>query len=563
MRIRPLSFLLAALLATPVFALDGQPGIHDPSTVIESNGRFYTWGTGNGLPGLVSDDGWTWRSNGNLFTAVPGGKPGPDVIALGGNNSWAPDVIRVGDKFFVYYAAPGTQPKAAVGLLVGRSLDPQSPDYKWEDGGPVAWSDGIEDSNAIDPGVLLAADGRLWLVYGSYFGYIRLVELDPKTGKRLDKKSVPVNVAINSEAPVLIQHDGWYYLLVTHGSCCAGANSTYNIRVGRSRKVTGPYLDNMGVDMIEGGGKLFAGSRGRHVGPGHFGLVDLGDGVQKFSMHYEADLDRGGASVLDIRPLLWRDGWPVAGDNFEAGTYSIESARTGTVLELAVQGSQVGGARGRGAGPGPAPGGAPGAGGPPARGGGAPGAGPGAGRGAGAGAPGAGPPGAGGRGAGAPAGAPPGAGFGGGGGGGGRGAAPATPVADQTAAQVSSNWPGGNLDLRLAQAMLQAQQKWTIEPVPDVGGYPGSAFLKITIAGTNRALAATRERELTAVAEFTGAPEQLWRIDQLADGSYRVMPKAVPGTAEALALSAIGSSMPTLEKFDPASDRQRWNIRAP
>jgi arabinan endo-1,5-alpha-L-arabinosidase len=136
-------------------------------------------------------------------------------------------------------------------------------------------------------------------------------------------------------------------------------------------------------------------------------------------------------------------------------------------------------------------------------------------------------------------------------------------VADQTAAQVSSNWPGGNLDLRLAQAMLQAQQKWTIEPVPDVGGYPGSAFLKITIAGTNRALAATRERELTAVAEFTGAPEQLWRIDQLADGSYRVMPKAVPGTTEALALSAIGSSMPTLEKFDPASDRQRWNIRAP
>jgi arabinan endo-1,5-alpha-L-arabinosidase len=559
MRIRPLTCLVAAALASPVFALDGQPGIHDPATVIESKGHFYTWGTGGGLPGLVSDDGWAWRSNGSLFSAVPGGKPGPDVIALGGNNSWAPDVIHVGDKFFVYYAAPGTQPKAAVGLLVGRSLDPQSPDYKWEDGGPVASSDGIEDSNAIDPGVLLDADGRLWLVYGSYFGYIRLVELNPKTGKRLDPKSVPVNVAINSEAPVLIQHDGWYYLLVTHGSCCNGANSTYNIRVGRSRKVTGPYLDNMGIDMIEGGGKLFAGSRGRHVGPGHFGLLDLGDGVQKFSMHYEADLDRGGASVLDIRPIMWRDGWPVAGDNFEAGTYSIESARTGTVLELAVQGVAVGGARGRGAGAGG--GGAPG------------GAG---GRGAGAGGPG-------GRGAGAsndggpPAGAAPGGapgggrGFGagtgggapGGGGGGQRGAAPATPVADQTASQVSTNWPTGNIDLRLSQAMLQAQQKWTIEPVPNVGGYPGSAFLKITIAGTGRALAATRERELTTVAEFTGAPEQLWRIDQLADGSYRVMPKAIPGTNEALALTAIGSSMPTLEKFDPASDRQRWNIRAP
>ena len=118
--------------------------------------------------------------------AVPGGRPGPDVIARGGNNSWAPDIIRVGDKYFLYYAAPGTQPKAAIGLLIGKTLDPASPDYKWEDGGPIVWSDGVEDSNAIDPGVLRdPTNGTLWLTYGSYFGYIRLVELDPKTGKRL------------------------------------------------------------------------------------------------------------------------------------------------------------------------------------------------------------------------------------------------------------------------------------------------------------------------------------------------------------------------------------------
>ena len=99
--------------------------------------------------------------------------------------------------------------------------------------------------------------------------------------------------------------------------------------------------------MIEGGGKLFVGSGGRVIGPGHFGLIDLGDGVQKFSCHYEADLDRGGASVLDIRPLLWKDGWPVAGDNVKEGTYEIESVRTGTALELAVEGVPVGGRRGR------------------------------------------------------------------------------------------------------------------------------------------------------------------------------------------------------------------------
>jgi arabinan endo-1,5-alpha-L-arabinosidase len=208
----------ATLLAiAPALALDGQPAMHDPSTVIEAGGKFYVYATGNGLPAFESDDGWTWRRTGSVMQAVPGGKPGADVIARGGNNTWAPDIIHVGDKYFLYYAAPGTQPKAAVGLLVGRTLDPASPDYKWEDDGPVVWSDGIEDSNAIDPGVMRdPTNGTMWLTYGSYFGYIRLVELDPKTGKRLHPDAKPVNIAINSEASVMIFHDGWYYLLVTH-----------------------------------------------------------------------------------------------------------------------------------------------------------------------------------------------------------------------------------------------------------------------------------------------------------------------------------------------------------
>jgi arabinan endo-1,5-alpha-L-arabinosidase len=99
--------------------------------------------------------------------------------------------------------------------------------------------------------------------------------------------------------------------------------------------------------------------------------------------------------------------------------------------------------------------------------------------------------------------------------------------------------------------------------VSGAGGYPGSPVFKITIAGTDRALAATGDRELTVLPAFTGAPEQLWRIDQLADGTYRLMPKVVPNVQEPLALSAVGSSMPTLAKFNPESDRQRWNLRIP
>jgi arabinan endo-1,5-alpha-L-arabinosidase len=510
---------LGALSSLPALALDGEILIHDPSTVVQHGGRYYTYGTGNGMPVLVSDDGWSWRTAGSLMSTVPGGKVGPEVLAKGGNNTWAPDLIRIGDRFYVYYSAPGTQPRSAIGLLICPTLTPEDPNYRCEDAGPVVWSDGIEDSNAIDPGVLLDPDGRLWLTYGSYFGYIRLVELDPKTGKRRYPERAPTNIAINSEASILIHRDGWYYLLVTHGSCCQGANSTYNIRMGRSRKVTGPYLDNMGVDMIEGGGKMFAASRGRHVGPGHFGLLDLGQGVEKFSLHYEADLDRGGVSVLDLRPLLWRDGWPVAGDNLVAGTYVVESARTGTVLELAVQGSPVGGFRLRRGGP------------------------PGSGI-VGSGPPPSGPP---------PGGPPP------------NGPPPefraGPPIADQDPAQVAASWPAIT-GVRLAPAMLQAQQKWVIAPVAGAGGYPGAPWFRLSIAGTERSLTATESGELSATP-FTGAAQQLWRIDQLTDGTYRISPKSVPGRTEALYLSAVGSSMPTLQKFDPASDRQRWQLGAP
>ncbi len=484
--------LLAAILAAGSIglALDGQAGIHDPSTIAICNGKFYTYGTGGNS--LVSDDGWTWRR----------GTPLP-------RRGLAPDVIHIGDRFYVYVAANiGAQPKAAVNLISTKSLDPDSPDYKWEEGGVVASSDGVEDSNAIDPGVFLdPSDGRLWLTYGSYFGYIRLVELDPKTGKRKNPNDKPVDLAVNCEASDMMYRDGWYYLLATHGSCCRGADSGYNIRCGRSRKVTGPFLDAEGIDMIQGGGKLLIGSGGRTIGPGHFGLLDLGDGVQKFSLHWEADLDRGGASVLDIRPLLWKDGWPVAGDTLSAGTYEIESVRTGTALELAVEGMPVGGRRGRGGrGATATPGGAP------------------------------------------PVGAP----------GGGMFAGTGEPIASQDVAEVSKIWPSGAIDLRMANYQCQAQQKWSISPAPNAGGYPGSPYFKIAIAGTDRTLAATPDDELVVLPAFTGAPEQLWRIEQLPDGAWRIESKSKP-----FAISAVGSSFATLSKFDAKSDKQRWLIKTP
>lgn len=499
----------AAMLAltSPAFALDGQIGIHDPSTIVQCAGQYYTFGTGGAT--LVSEDGWTWRR---------GVRP-----SRGG---MAPDIIHIGDRYYLYVARNiGAQPRADINLIWSKTLDTSSPEYQWEEGGVVASSDGVEDCNAIDPGLFLdPTDGRFWLCYGSYFGYIRLVELDPKTGQRLNPDFAPVNLAVNCEASIIIYRDGWYYLLATHGSCCRGADSGYNIRVGRSAKVTGPYLDHTGTPMLMGGGKLFVTSSGRVIGPGHFGLIDLGDGVEKFSCHYEADLDRGGASVLEIRPLLWRDGWPVAGDNFKEGAYQIESVRTGTALELAVEGVPVGGRRAR-------------------RGGGASLGGPGGGEGV-QGSPASGVPGAGGG--------PPGL-FSGQGG----------VIPPQDVARVSSNWPAGNVAVRMANYMCQAQQQWTLTAITNAGGYFGSPYFKITIAGTDRALAATEDDELVTLPAFTGGPEQLWRLDQLTDGTWRILSKPGSKTKEPLALSAIGSSFATLAKFDPASDKQRWNIKSP
>jgi len=136
-------------------------------------------------------------------------------------------------------------------------------------------------------------------------------------------------------------------------------------------------------------------------------------------------------------------------------------------------------------------------------------------------------------------------------------------IPDQDVAEVSANWPKENVDVRLANYMCQAQQKWTVTPVADAGGYPGSPYFKITVAGTDRTLAVTEGAELITLPAFTGGIEQLWRLDQLTDGTWRIMPKFASISNESLVLSAVGSSFATLAKFDPTSDKQRWLFKTP
>ncbi|HEY2013229.1 MAG TPA: family 43 glycosylhydrolase [Bryobacteraceae bacterium] len=320
------------------------PLIHDPSTVVHFRGKYWVYGTGPGIRVYSSPDGETWTREKPVFERIPeevhAGVPKNDGVGV-----WAPDIVRANGQFNLYYAVSSWGSfQSAIGLATNPTLDPKDPAYKWTDRGVVVSSNGSEDLNAIDPGVILAPDGTLWICYGSYHGSIRITQLDPKTGLALKPKTLGQAVASarESEASDIIFHNGYYYLFVNHGSCCKGRLSEYNIRVGRSKKPDGPYLDKHGEPLAKGAGSLFLAAHDHRIGPGHFGrLLDYdkstnGDegGPERFSIHYEADLTRNGPSVLDIRPLLWSvDDWPVAGDNLGEGTYQIVSRQSEYTLE--------------------------------------------------------------------------------------------------------------------------------------------------------------------------------------------------------------------------------------
>ena len=310
-----------ALISVSALAQEGKPWIHDPSTIMECDGKYYTFGTGGG--GLISEDGWNWFGG----AVRPGGGA-------------APDAIKIGDRYLIAYSATGGGlgggHAGRVLTMWNKTLDPDSPDFEYTEAIEVAHSEIDEDCDAIDAGLFMdPTTGRLYCTYGTYFGFIRMVELDPRTGAKVEG-TVDPNIAIDCEATTIIYRDGWYYLLGTHGTCCDGVNSTYNIVVGRSRNVTGPFLDNMGRDMVAGGGKMVIDGDDRQFGAGHFGRYIEDEGIEKMSFHWEADLDRSARSVLAIRPILWVNGWPVGGEAFKAGTYEISSVRRGYALELAV-----------------------------------------------------------------------------------------------------------------------------------------------------------------------------------------------------------------------------------
>jgi hypothetical protein len=300
----------------------GTLGIHDPSTVISCQGRYYVFGTGQNIISRSSSDKQFWVAGPAVFSSLPSWTTNSVTNFTG--DFWAPEIIALNGQYCLYYAVSsfGSQ-VSGIGLATNPTLDPSDPSYAWTDQGAVIQSTKGSAYNTIDPSVTFDAAGNLWMSFGSFWSGIYLVQLNPATGKRISPSSPTYHLAYHNdsadsiEASYLFRRGSYYYLFVNWGSCCAGIASTYNIRVGRSTSITGPYLDQNGVNMVNGGGTLFLEGTGKYIGPGQTGILSEG-GTNWLSYHYY-DANNNGAPTLDLEPLSWTsDNWPFFTNDWSA-----------------------------------------------------------------------------------------------------------------------------------------------------------------------------------------------------------------------------------------------------
>jgi arabinan endo-1,5-alpha-L-arabinosidase len=312
--------LLVGQLSSPTSSDGILAGGADPAIVAarDSDGKpiYYVVSTGRGLHISRSSDLNSWKRVGRVFEqAVPAWakKEVPKSSGI-----WAPDLSFQRGQFYLYYSVSsfGSQ-RSVIGLAVNKTLDPDSQEYRWMDQGKVIESfPGQCDFNAIDPALFVDQDGKWYLFFGSFWSGIKMVALDPKTGKPdPDAKIVPVasrprHPTHAIEAPYVISRRGYYYLFASWDRCCDGADSDYKVVVGRSRQVAGPYVDADGRLMLEGGGTLVLVGDERWRGPGHNSVLTTDQG--QWIAHHTYDVQNLRAQrILQIRPMSWTpDGWP-------------------------------------------------------------------------------------------------------------------------------------------------------------------------------------------------------------------------------------------------------------
>lgn len=300
--------------------------IHDP-VIIREGGVYHVFGSGGwtkrpSVSWRVSNDLVTWRDNGDPFDAVPAWAKAAIPNA---NSMWAPDISFVDGQYRLYYAvSTGGSMRSVIGFATTPTLDRASPAYRWTDHGLVVETFPGGTYNAIDANFVVDAKGGHWLAFGSYWSGLKLIPLDKATGKPRPGDKTMYSIAYRPapeggdnpvEGAFIFQRDGWYYLFASYDYCCKKAASNYYVAVGRSRKITGPYLGKDGKSMMDGYGtgviveRPWASTRWR--GPGHCGLYR--DGDRDLVVYHAYDAEHDSAPTLRLAELSWSaDGWPIA-----------------------------------------------------------------------------------------------------------------------------------------------------------------------------------------------------------------------------------------------------------
>lgn len=296
--------------------------VHDPC-LIRGDGLYHVFCTsqmreGQGLiHWRTSPDMVHWTFKGAVLPAFPAWVTDeiPDT-----RGAWAPDISYVNGRYLLYYCASlFGKNHSVVGLLTTPTLDTTHPDFGWTDEGLVIRSREGDRYNAIDPNHVVDADGRHWLSFGSFWSGLQLVELDPATGK--PKKGAKVRRIAGRrppgaiEAPFIFRRGGWYYLVAAYDFCCRGVDSSYYTCVGRAKTIDGPYVDDAGKKLTDGGGKVLlrAGAGDRYKGPGGASVFEENGAF--FIVYHAYDTQNNGKPALRIQVLKWpetsdADGWP-------------------------------------------------------------------------------------------------------------------------------------------------------------------------------------------------------------------------------------------------------------
>ena len=315
-------FFLLVLLNAKAQPLQQNIPVHDP-VMIQQDSTWYLFCTGNGISMWSSKNMVDWKHEKPVFDKAP--QWAVDAIPGFKGHIWAPDISFHNGMYYLYYAVSAFgKNTSCIGLAINKTLDPNSPLYKWEDMGKLVQSvPGRDMWNAIDPNLAMADDGTPWLSFGSFWNGIKLVKLnkglttvaEPQEwytiASRTRSAGLPDSSAGDAaiEAPFIFKKGKYFYLFVSFDYCCRAEKSTYKVVVGRSEKITGPYTDKAGIPLTNGGGSLLVEGDKNWFGAGHSATY-IFNGKDYLIFHGYDAADKG-RSKLRIEQLAWdAQGWP-------------------------------------------------------------------------------------------------------------------------------------------------------------------------------------------------------------------------------------------------------------